>query len=600
MEEVTPRYKNLAYMFWRRVNEASDKTSYVFKKDGEWKKMTWREAGDVVGEIASGLLEIGLKKDEKVNILAYTCLEWVLSDFAIMSAGGVSVPIYQTLTAEQAQYIIEDCEAKYIFVENLEQLEKIKSVRDKIPEVRKVVVFRELERGDGDWVMTLDELRDIGRMKPRLEDIKRIAEDIELDDIATIVYTSGTTGPPKGVVQTHKNHLSMSEMLVRSENFVEDDLVFLFLPLAHSFARSAEFATLYLGSAIAFAEGMERIAHNIREVRPTMLPSVPRVFEKVRDAIISQASESPTKKRIFDWAMKVGLQVSRLKQSKKSIPLLLKVRYALADRLVLRKIREALGGKIRIMVSGGAPISKDVLEFFHAVGLLILEGYGLTETCPAVTMNRVDNFKFGTVGLPFDGVDIKIAEDGEIVVKGPNIAKGYYKKEEETREAFLKDEWFRTGDIGEIDEDGFLKITDRKKDLIVTAGGKNIAPQIIENMVKAQDPVISQVVMIGDKKPYCVALITLTKEEVEKFAEEQGFKDLAYDEKVKHPKVEGRIRKAIEDVNSRLASFETIKKFRILPEDFTIESGDLTPTLKVKRNVVMKRYADIIEEMYTK
>ena len=593
---VETKHKNLADMFFRRAETTPNKRAYSFKKGDKWETITWSEAKKIVLNLASGLLNIGIKKGDKVNIFSYTCVEWVLSDFASLSCGAITVPIYQSLPPDQAEYIINDSESKLIFVENDEILQKVISVRKNITNVKKIILFKNAKQNqkEDEWVMTYDELLMIGERNQRFTEIEEIVRNIKQDEVATIVYTSGTTGPPKGVVQTHRNHLSMCAMIYETGNFRDDDSALLFLPLAHSFARQVEFALAFIGGHISFAESIEKVAQNIAEVKPTLLPSVPRIFEKVYATVISQAQESPIKKKIFNWALNTGIKVSRLKQKKKekNIPFLLSIQNRIADKLVFKKLRNKLGGNLRVMVSGGAPISKEIEEFFHAFGLLIIEGYGLTETCPALTINRIDDFKFGTVGKPLKGVELKIADDGEILARGPNVVSGYYKKEKDTKEAFSDDGWFKTGDIGEIDEDGFLRITDRKKDLIVTAAGKNIAPQNVENLLKSLDPLISQVVMIGDKRPYCVALITLNKEEVEKFLQDSEIKA------TENAKVIDRISKAVSEVNSKVASYETIKKFKILPNDFTIESGELTPTLKVKRKIVMQNYQDIIEEMY--
>jgi long-chain acyl-CoA synthetase len=418
------------------------------------------------------------------------------------------------------------------------------------------------------------------------------------DDVATIVYTSGTTGPPKGVVQTHGNHIAALDSAAKTTGISEGDVHLLFLPLAHSFARLESFIGVHRGLTTAFAEHIDKLRDNLPEVRPHFICSVPRVFEKVYAGVLAKAEAgSPLKKKIFHWAVGVGKEVSRLKQSGKPVPGLLAFKYRLATKLVFSKMQAALGGRLRFAVSGGAPLSREIAEFFHAAGILILEGYGLTETCPVLTNNREDQFKFGSVGLPLPGVEIRIASDGEILGRGGNIAKGYFKKPDATAEVFLADGWFATGDIGTLDPDGFLFITDRKKDLIVTAGGMNIAPQNIENLLKG-DPFVSQVMVYGDRRPYPVALITLNPDELAAFAKAEGILTPDPAALAKHPKVVERVSRIVEERNTELQSYAKIKKFSILANDFTVENGFLTPTLKVKRKVIRDQFQDTIEQLY--
>lgn len=593
------KFKSLPECFFNRVKESGDEVGYIYHDGKEWRTIKWKELGELVKKCASALIALGINKGDRVNVFGYNSLEWVIADFGILTAGGVVVPIYHTLPADQAGYIIKDCEGKIVFVENSVALDKVKSLKGELPDVKKVVVFKGLQKGDGDWVMTFDEFLKIGEEKYDENKIQERLGNINLDDLACFVYTSGTTGPPKGVMQTHRNHLAMAEMLYSIKDFRGDDVLYLFLPVAHSFARAAWYGAPFIGYKTIISRGIDKVIEDVGQTKPTILPSVPRIFEKVYDAVHQSAQASPLKRIIFNWAVKVGKERSKYIINKKPIPFFLSLKYKIAFNLVFKKLHQRLGGNIRFFISGGAPLSAEIAEFFHAADLLIIEGYGLTETTPALTINRLDNYKFGTVGLPLPGVEIKIAEDGEILARGPNIALGYFKKEEDTKEAFRENGWFHTGDIGEFDPDGFLKITDRKKDIIVTAGGKNIAPQIIENMIKAESPLISQVVMIGDKKPYCVALVSLNEEELKNWAKIHAKSNRSIDELVRDEEVKEEVKRVIEKVNSKLASYETIKKFRIVPKDFTIERGELTPTLKVKRKVVMERYKDLIEEMYS-
>jgi long-chain acyl-CoA synthetase len=450
-------------------------------------------------------------------------------------------------------------------------------------------------------VMTWETLRRLGR--DRREALQSTLTDrvasTQPNDVASIVYTSGTTGPPKGVVQTHGNHVAALRAAHDSTPMHEGWTHLLFLPLAHSFARLESFLGVHEGLCTAFAENLDKVGDNLREVKPHFICSVPRVFEKVYAKILAGVEAgSPAKRKIFRWAVSVGRDVSRHQQRGQPVPVGLEFKRKVAHKLVFSKLHAALGGRLVWAVSGGAPLARDIAEFFHAAGILLLEGYGLTETCPALTFNRPARYKFGSVGQALPGVELRIAADGEILAKGPNIAtRGYFKQPDATKEVFEADGWFHTGDIGRIDEDGFVFITDRKKDLIVTAGGMNIAPQNVENLLKA-DPFISQVMVYGDRRPYPVALITINPEELQKFAREQGI--LATDAAVivKHPKIVERIGRTVEEKNTQLQSYSKIKKFTVLPADFTLDGGELTPTLKVKRKVVAQKYMDAIEELY--
>jgi long-chain acyl-CoA synthetase len=589
----------LARMFWARVDRSGAKPAQMFKHGGVWTTLSWQEVGTIVREVALGLLALGRRKDEAVGLLSASRAEWVQADFAIFSAGGRTIPIYPSYPPDLIRYIVNDAEIRTLIVEDPAQLAKVIELRADMPGLDQVVVIHGYE-GHEPWVLTWETLRRLGRDSEeefKAELAGRVA-DGRPEDIATIVYTSGTTGPPKGVIQTHGNHLAMLRSSEQTLGIAEGDVHLLFLPLAHSFGRLEALAGVYRGLTTAFAESIDKLAQNLPEVRPHFICSVPRVFEKVYAGVMTRAEAgSPAKKRIFHWALGVGKQVSRLRQARRPVPAALALQYRLADKLVFSKLKAALGGRLRFAVSGGAPLAKEIAEFFHAAGILVLEGYGLTETCPALTFNRESHFKFGSVGQAQPGVELKLAADGEILGRGPNIAKGYFKKPEATAEVFLPDGWFATGDIGKLDDEGFLYITDRKKDLIVTAGGINIAPQNIENLLKG-DPFISQAVVHGDRRPYPVALITLNPEELAKFAREQGILVTDPAAVVKHPKVVERVSRIIETRNAELQSYARIKKFAILPEDFTIERGDLTPTLKVKRKLITAAHQELLDSLY--
>jgi long-chain acyl-CoA synthetase len=593
--------ETLGTMFWTRVEKSADRPAQMLKRHGAWTTLTWREVGQVVRELALGLMAIGRQAGDTVALLSTSRAEWVQADFAIFSAGCVTVPVYPTYPPDLIAYVVNDAGARTIIVEDPSQLAKVLEVREKMPGLQQIVVMTGYEATQPPtMVLTWDMLRRLGR-DSETQHAAALAERLASttpDDLASIVYTSGTTGPPKGVMQTHRNHVAAQKMGESCAPVEEGWVHLLFLPLAHSFARLESFIGVYRGLCTAFAEHLDKVGDNLREVRPHFICSVPRVFEKVYAKILAGVEAgSPAKKKIFHWAIAVGRDVSRHQQRGQPLPAGLRLKRAIAHKLVFEKLHAALGGRLKWAISGGAPLSREIAEFFHAAGILILEGYGLTETCPVGTFNRPDKFKFGSVGQVLPGIEMKIAADGEILFRGPHIARGYFSQAQATAEVFEPSGWFHTGDIGRVDEEGFLFITDRKKDLIVTAGGMNIAPQNIENLLKA-DPFISQVMVYGDRKPYPVALITLNADELSKFAREQGILATEAAVVVKHPKVVERVARTVEEKNSHLQSYAKIKKFAVLPDDFTQEGGELTPTLKVKRKVVANKYLNAIEELY--
>jgi len=593
-------HDTLASMCRNRVERDGDRAAQRYKANGTWHTLSWRQVGEVVRELATGLLVLGRRKEDAIGILSASRAEWVQADFAIFSAGCRTIPIYPTYPPDLIQYIVNDAGVKTLFVEDPTQLAKVLEVQGKMDGLEQIVVIQGYEGEPSAQIMTWDGLRRLGRdnLERLKSDLAGRVADVKPQDIATIVYTSGTTGPPKGVVQTHGNHVATLESAAKMSGIEGGDTHLLFLPLAHSFGRLESFIGVHRGLTTAFAENIDKLRDNLPEVKPHFICSVPRVFEKVYAGVLAKAEAgSPVKRKIFHWAVGVGREVSKLQQARKPVPTGLAFKHRLAHKLVFSKLHAALGGRLRFAVSGGAPLSKEIAEFFHAAGILILEGYGLTETCPSLTFNRLDNFKFGSVGQAQPGIEIKIAPDGEILGRGPNIAKGYFKKPEATAEVFLPDGWFATGDIGRLDGDGFLYITDRKKDLIVTAGGMNIAPQNIENLLKG-DPFISQAMVHGDKRPYPVALLTLNPEELAKFAKDQGILDTDPASLAKHPKVVERVSRIVEERNGELQSYAKIKKFTILPSDFTVENGLLTPTLKVKRKIITDKHRELLDSLY--
>ena len=560
---------------------------------GAWVSKSFDEVGDTVKRLSLGLIELGISKGDKVAILANTRAEWSYFDFAALTAGATVVPIYQTNSAEECQYVLENSDAKAVVVEDDEQLEKIRQVRGSAPKLEHVIRMT----GSGDGAISIDELiaRGAGRADSEWEERWR---SVTPADICTFIYTSGTTGPPKGCVISHGNYRSMCDMAQQQSVLEPGRTTYLYLPLAHSFALLIQLLSFDVGGILAYWERDPlKILPNLAEVKPHYFPSVPRIFEKIYTAATAKAEKAGgIQKRIFWWAIGVGKKVRERERHGREPGFLLQRQHALADRLVLGNIRNLFGGRIVEAVTGAAPINPEILRFFDAAGVLVLEGWGMTETSTAATISRPDEFKFGTIGKPFPGCEVKIADDGEILVKGPNVFQGYYKNEEATKETIV-DGWLHTGDIGEFDPDGYLKITGRKKDIIITAGGKNITPANLEGEIK-QCQWVSQCVVIGDRRPYLVALVTLDAEEVQKLAADDGVPS----DPASWPQND-RIRKLIDDhidkVNQKFARVEQVKKFEILPHDFAQETGELTPTLKVKRAVVASKYEMAIESLYS-
>jgi long-chain acyl-CoA synthetase len=507
--------------------------------------------------------------------------------------GAVVVPIYQTNSPDECRYVLENSDAKAVIVEDDEQLAKIDAIRDRVPKLEHVVRMD----GTGGNAISMDELIRAGSGHSDA-DWEQRWQSVGPDDICTIIYTSGTTGPPKGCVISHGNYRSMITMALDESVLERDSTTFLFLPLAHSFALLIQFLSFDLGGNIAYWERDPlKIIPNLTEVKPDYFPSVPRIFEKIYTSATGEVEKSGgLKKLVFNWAIGVGRKVRQKERAGERVGWLLRRQYELADKQVLSKIRALFGGRIKNCVTGAAPINPEILRFFDAAGVLILEGWGMTETSTAATVARPDAFRFGKVGRAFEGCEIKIADDGEILVRGPNVFQGYYKNDDATRETIDEDGWLHTGDIGEIDKDGYLSITGRKKDIIITAGGKNITPANLEAEIK-QSPYVSQCVVIGDRRPYLVALITLDMEECAKLAEEQGWpKDAAA--LADHEEMRGMIQEHLDKVNEKFARVEQVKKFEILPHDLSQETGELTPTLKVKRNVVADKYEQQVDALY--
>jgi long-chain acyl-CoA synthetase len=569
-----------------------DQVAARYKVDGEWKEMTYAEAGAAIEEIALGLVELDVQPGDRVAILSDTRLEWTLASYGISAAGGVVVPVYPTNSPRECAWVIGNSGARAVFCENEAQRAKIDQVRDELDELETMIGF---EAGGGD--LTLDELRENGRGGNR-DELRRRREAVGRDDAYTIIYTSGTTGPPKGVLLTHRNAMSVCEM-VEELSFIEPgEKTYLFLPLAHAFALTVHLASFDQGTTIIFYGGNSKeILPELIDSHPTYLPSVPRIFEKLYTAAMKmQEQGSDEDQQRFHQAVELGVEVRRRHQRGEEVPEEMEKAFAAADEQLYSRVRGLFGNDVKQAVTGAAPIASEILEFFYACGVPVLEGWGMTETTAVGTVSTLDHFKFGTVGRPMPGVEVRIAEeDGEILLRGPNIFREYWRNPEATAETLI-DGWLHTGDVGEVDEDGFLSITGRKKDIIITAGGKNLTPANIENDLK-QSRFISQAVMHGDRRPYPVALITLDPEEILPWAKDNGLpEDMG--ELSKNERVNGMIQTELDRANSNYAQVEQIKKFVILDRDLTIEEGELTPTLKVKRNVVNDRFGDLFESLY--
>jgi long-chain acyl-CoA synthetase len=568
----------------------------LYKKDGRYIPISTEEFGLRVKHFCLGLKELGLERGDKIIILSENRPEWVMSDFSHMCLGAITVPIYTSLVPDQIRYIIDDSDAKAVIVSNQEQWRKIGMVKATLSKVKHFITFME-QAPEG--TLTFSQVQELGQRLAAKDPglFERLALEVKPGDEASLIYTSGTTGLPKGVILTHSNFLSNIKSVSTIIEFSYKDTVLSFLPLSHVLERMVTFTYIYKGCSIGYAESVETVAENLLEIRPNIMVSVPRVFEKIYARVMDNVlSSSGLRKRIFFWALKVGREYGRRKLLKEAIPRGLQRKRNLAHKLVFSKIIERTGGRVRFFVSGGAPLSKDIAEFFYALGLVVLEGYGLTETSPVISVNTFENLRFGTVGKPIPGVEVKIAPDGEILTRGPHVMKGYYKKEAETKEVF-EGGWFHTGDIGHIDEDGFLVITDRKKDIIVTAGGKNIAPQPIENILKT-NPYISNAVVIGDRRRFVCALIVPNFEKLEEYARFSNISFGDCTELVKNKQVVNFIKAEVDRATPNLASYEKLKRIALLDRDFEIEKGEITPTLKIKRNIIEQKYKSLIDALY--
>jgi long-chain acyl-CoA synthetase len=598
---INGRPPSVAHMFFDRVAESGEREAIRYPDaDEKWHSLTWNQVGERVTNLAAGLVAVGIEPGQRVAIAAGTRYEWVLADLAINAAAAATTTVYPSTGAEDTAYILSDSESRIVFAEDDEQVKKLIEQRAALPNVAMAVTFEPSALGE-DWVIGLDELEKRGAAY--LADNPTAIEDrvasITPDSLATLIYTSGTTGKPKGVRLAHDGWTFEGYGLKAGRYFTEDDVEFRWLPMAHSFGKVLLSAQLAVGYACAIDGRVPKIVENLGLIKPTFMGAAPRIFEKAYGGVNAMMEkEGGAKLKLFRWAEKVGLEHSRAVRSGKPISPVLKVQFAVADKLIFSKVRDRFGGRIRYFVSGSAALAMDINEWFHAAGMTILEGYGLTETSAGATANRPDAFRLGTVGLPLPGSEVRIAEDGEVLIKGPNIMRGYHNLPDATAEAMLDDGWFASGDIGEIDEDGFLKITDRKKDLFKTSGGKYIAPTYIEGMFKGITPLVSNVLVHGNERNFCSALIALEADAAAAWAAQHGLDGKSYAEIAASPQIQEEMQSAIDELNSKLNRWETIKKFAVLDRDLTVESGELTPSLKVKRKVVEENFRDILEGFY--
>jgi long-chain acyl-CoA synthetase len=566
---------------WRNAAaRSSPRPPYLAEREGTWVEVSWPEASRRVDDLANGLLAVGVKKGDAFATMATTSLEWCLFDFALGLIGAIGAPVYANSSPADAAYVIGHSEAVGVLAEDDEQLAKIEEVRADLPGLRHVLAFADLTELEARG-------REHASSHPTaLADAEALVDE---EDLFTYIYTSGTTGPPKGCMIRHRNYYEMATVVDKLERrFVgPEDTLLLYLPLAHNYGRLIHLQAIHVGYKLAFCRDPLRVGEALAAVRPTLFPSVPRAYEKVHTAVTAGLADAHgPKRRIADWALGIGRDVSRRRQLGEPIPHLLAVRHRIADRLVFSKVKDRFGGRLSLPSSGGAPLARDVIDLFAALDLPIYEGYGLTECTTACSTNRPDAYKFGTVGKPLPDVEVRLADDGELELRSPTVFAGYLKDPEATREVLREDGWLRTGDIAEIDADGFITITDRKKDIIVTSGGKNIAPQNIENELKSSR-YVSQAIVLGDRRPYVTALITLDQDELAKWHADGG------------TDADALIQGVVDEVNRNRSRYEQIKRFEVLPRDFSAEEGEITPTLKMRRRVVQEHFADAIERLYS-
>jgi long-chain acyl-CoA synthetase len=596
VDELT---QNFALQFLDRVAASSEREAFRYPRGEAWESVTWKQAGDLVEKLAAGLLALGIQSEQRVGIAAGTRYEWILADLAIMCAAGATTTVYPSTNAEDTAYILSDSECRVVFAEDDEQIAKLKAHRNELPHLAKIVTFDGTT--DGDWVIGLDDLAQLGEgyLAEHPGIVEETVRSIAPDHLATLIYTSGTTGRPKGVRLLHRSWVYEGTAIQVQDILHEDDLQFLWLPMAHSFGKVLLSAQLACGFATAIDGRVDKIVDNLGVVKPTFMGAAPRIFEKAHARIVTmQATEGGVKEKIFKKAFQVGVKVDQLKREGRSVPLLLGVQHGLFDKLVFSKVRERFGGRVRFFISGSAALNAEIAEWFHAAGILILEGYGMTENAAGATVNHPADYKIGTVGPALPGSEVKIGENDEVLLRGPHVMAGYHNLPEETAATLTADGWLHTGDKGSLDADGFLTITGRIKDLFKTSGGKYVAPSAIESKFKAVCPYASQFLVFGNERNYVVALITLDPDAMAGWAEENGMAGASYTDVVNSEPVQKMVGEYVDELNSRLNRWETIKRWRVLDHDLTIESGELTPSMKVKRNIVEKNNKELIDSLY--
>lgn len=595
--------KTINQVFRNRVQKYGSRIALEKKLNGKWDSVSWEDYYKRAAYVGLALKDMGLQKGDRVSLLSENRLEWLYADMGVLGAGGCIVPIYPTLIDEEVEYIVSHSDSKFLIVENNAQLQKGLYTAKRYPGLKMIIVIDSTDKTANPMIMGYNELLDKGKAlyDKNPEAFASLADTIAQDDFATIVYTSGTTGVPKGAMITHKNIMAVIKALdiIEPHYAYDSDQTVPFLPLSHVFERVAgHFYGMYVGITASYAESLDTLIQDIQEKRPTVVLAVPRVLEKVYQQILSQVQDqTPFKQKVFYWGQKVGSKISELREQKKNPGFNLSLKYKIAYAIIFKKLQNALGGRVRWMTASGAPTAREIILFFNSAGIMVIEGYGMTECCAPATMSNIADYRIGTVGRPLPGVDITIADDGEILIKGDNVFKGYWKMPEETKDSFTQDGYFMSGDIGLFDEAGFLMITDRKKDLIITSGGKNVAPQKIENLIKS-DPLFLEAIVIGDKRKYLTVLVNISQEQAERIAKEKGINVNSLHDLFNNPRFQTIVEEHIEKCNQKLARYETVKKVGIIKNEFSKETGELTATLKVKRKAVQQKYQSIIDSLY--
>jgi long-chain acyl-CoA synthetase len=600
---VTPtatQASNLALLFLHRVEASSDREAFRYPEEGTWTSVTWKQTAERVEALAAGLLALGVAPEDRIGIASTTRFEWILADLAIMCAGGATTTVYPSTNAEDSAYILADSESRIVFAEDDTQLGKLTEHRSDLPNLEKVVVFD--GAADGDWVITLDDLAALGAkyLAEHPSCVRTAAEEISADRLATLIYTSGTTGKPKGVRLRHEAWVYTGAAIADMDLLGEDDLQLLWLPLAHAFGKVLISTQLACGFASAIDSRVDKIVENTGVVKPTFMGAAPRIFEKAYARVVTtQQNQGGIKAQLFNTAFAVGRKVAERRRNGQYVPLFLKLPHRLFDPLVFAKVRAVFGGRIRFFISGSAPLNRDIAEWFDAAGLLILEGYGLTESAGAGFINRPDNYKLGTVGLPFEGTEVRISDAGEVQFRSKCVMAGYHHLEKATAEALSDDGWLSTGDQGSIDDGGFLKITGRIKELFKTSGGKYVAPPAIEAKFATLCPYASQFMVFGEGRNFAVALVTLDADAISGWAKEHGLADASYADLTKSSEVQEMVDEHVKKLNAKLNRWETIKKWALLDHELSVDRGELTPSLKVKRGVVAEQNKETLDGFYS-